>query len=51
MYLDDAVVTGRALIRSRARSVLDEYVLHYGAAPLPDGGLEDPGPLVLAALL
>ena len=50
MYLDDAVVTGRALVRS-ACSVLDEYVLHYGAAPVPDGGLEDPGPLVLAALL
>jgi len=50
VYLDDAVVTGRALVRS-ACSVLDEYVLHYGAAPVPDGGLEDPGPLVLAALL
>jgi hypothetical protein len=33
VYLDDAVVTGRALVRSGARSVLDEYVLHYGAAP------------------
>jgi hypothetical protein len=51
VYLDDAVVTGRAQIRASTRSVLDEYELHYGTAPLPDGGLEDPGPLVLAALL
>jgi lantibiotic biosynthesis protein len=50
VFTNDAVATG-PLVRASARAVLDGYVRHYGAAPVPDGAMEDPGPLVLAALL
>jgi hypothetical protein len=50
VFTNDAVATG-PLVRASARAVLDAYVRHYGGAPVPDGAMEDPGPLVLAALL